>query len=92
MKKDVVQYFRGLSKEEQDKRYKAALNVAEARYGTDFQNIVYNQNKEKYNAGEITWEEAVKKTEKSKEYKDLVKEYEIFFSDKLEEYTKEYKK
>lgn len=76
--------------EKENKIINAALNVVQAKYGIDFQNLVYNQNKDKYDKKEITWEEAVKKTEKTSEWKELEKKFNKSFEEKVKEYEKEY--
>ena len=88
--KDVVKYFDELPEAEKEKRYTAALKVTEAKYGQDFQNLVYLKFRKELESGELTWEQAIRKTEQTKEYKDLLKSFQLDLNKKLEEYTKEY--
>ena len=73
------------------RRQELVINVIQKQYEDDFSNLVYEQNKEDYDTGKITWEEAVKKSEKTKEWKSLESKFNKGYETKLKEVEGKYK-
>ena len=83
MKKDVVKIQKQLGENEYNKRYNRAKSYTDKIYGDELSKIIYQQNQANLDSNKITWDEAISKSEKTKEYKDFIKKYTKTFTSAL---------
>ena len=71
--------------DEQERVIVLAKDLTDKAYGKSFSNLVYKKYEKQLTDGIITWEKAVDNTSKTKDWKNLEKDYQKYFDNQIKE-------